>query len=36
MAGFLAVEAPLPNICGIVFCILGFTIPETAKPKRIP
>ena len=33
--GFLTVEAPLPKHMRESFLHLGFTIPETAKPKRV-
>jgi 23S rRNA pseudouridine955/2504/2580 synthase len=33
--GFLSVEAPLPKHMRDSFLHLGFTIPETAKPKRV-
>jgi 23S rRNA pseudouridine955/2504/2580 synthase len=33
--GTLTVEAPLPKHMRDSFVHLGFTIPETAKPKRI-
>ena len=33
--GFLTVEAPLPKHMRESFLHLGFTIPDTAKPKRV-